>query len=107
MSLDLLAAKCPTCGAALASQEPDDDGLVLAYECGAVGLISHDAVEAKDPGGEPAPRLWEVRWSRMCPTPQRTRETERAERIMASGDIDPAVSREAVAGLSTADDQGE
>lgn len=96
MSLDTLAAKCPTCGASLASQEPDDDGLVLTYECGAVGLISHDAVEAKDPGGEPAPRLWEVRWSRMCPTPQRAREAERAERIMASEDIDPAIERNAL-----------
>jgi hypothetical protein len=92
MSLDRLTAKCPTCGAALVSQEQEDGGLALTYECGAVGLLSEKAAEEG--------RLWEVRWSRMCPEPQRARETERAERIMTSEGIDPAIDREAVAGLT-------
>ena len=103
MSLDTLTSGCPTCRAALSSRDETDGHLTLTYECGAIGQIARDAVDAKDPGGEPAPRLWETRWSQPCPTPLRRRDAEYAERILASEDIDPAVSCEAVAGLSADD----
>lgn len=82
MSLDALAAACPTCRAALASRDEADSCIMLTYECGAVGLISEDAAKAG--------RLWEVRWSQPCPAPQRAREDAFAE--AAAERLDPAIT---------------